>query len=252
MRSRILVAALAMVFVAGSALVAVSQEAESQLQLVAEVHVKPGLVADFEAAHNDRNERKTQAGVSFLTRASISESLVYRFTTPVGDWAGVDKRASEMGELAPAAPGMQQAVEAAIDHVDTYIRRTRPQLNYVPANPRLQPAEWGFVHRVELYVRQGMMDEVAGVIQQAAALYEQHDSGETFFVTSQVRGADGPMMEIALLAADAADFYTHAAETDAQMGEALQELRAQVGALCRRIEISNYIFRRDLGYQPPG
>ena len=35
------------------------------------------------------------------------------------------------------------------------------------------------------------------------------------------------------------------------MGEALQNIRARAGTLCRRIELTNYTIQRDLAYQLP-
>ena len=247
MRSGIVVASLAMVFVAGSAQVATAQQDEPQLQHVAEVHVKPGMQAQFEAGHVARNGRMTDARVTFLNRATTSESLVYRFTTPVGDWAGLGQRASEMAGMAPAAPGGPEA----IDHVDTYLRWTRPDLTYIPANPRLEGSEWQFLQRVRLYVRQGKIGELTDLISDAVALYTEHDSPARFNVSQRALGADGPIIEIFFFGSDGADLYTEAAETQGQMGAALDDIRTRAGLLCRRIEITNHDIRRDLAYQPP-
>ncbi len=59
------------------------------------------------------------------------------------------------------------------------------------------------------------------------------------------------MMELAFLAADPTDYYTQSAKANEQMGEALQNIRARAGALCRRIESTNHTIRRDLAYQLP-
>jgi hypothetical protein len=250
MRFGIVAACLALVFAVGAPSLAAAQQAESVLHHVAEVHVKPGLAAQFEAAHLARNERLRTAGVSFATNASVSESLVYRFFTPVGDYAGLGRRASEMAGLAPAGPGGPSASEA-IDHVETYLRWIEPDLGYLPASPRIEDGGWGVVQRVRLYVQQGMMGGVADALRELAALYQANGSAERRIVTRRALGSDSPVMEVFLFGTDLADLYTHSAQTEAQLGDALQEIRTRIGSMCRRIEIENFTVRPDLNYQPP-
>lgn len=132
---------------------------ESRLQHVTEVHVKPGQVPLFEAAHAGRNERMAAAGVSFVARGTVSEALVYRFVTPVGDYEGLARREAEMRGMPSRAPGAPNGNDA-IDHVDTYLRWTRPDLGYAPDNPRLAGADRQAVQRVRVYVQQGKVDAV--------------------------------------------------------------------------------------------
>jgi hypothetical protein len=244
MRFGISAICLSMVLVAGCD----SPQAEGDLEHVVELHIKPGMAADFEATVNDRNARRASTGVTFLTRASANESFVYRFVTPVGDWAGLGERATQMAGLGPASPGISG--NEAIDYIDSYVRLRQPELDYTPADPRLANDAWGMVQRVRLYVHQGMMDEMTAVIRDAGALYTEHGIQEPFIVTRQAMGADGPIMEVFFPAADPADLYTHAAQVEEELGEAGAALSARVAALCRRVEVSNFMIRRDLGYQP--
>jgi hypothetical protein len=250
MRSGIVVSCLALAFALGAPQSAAAQQGEPILHYVAEVHVKPGLAAQFEAAHIARNERMESAGVSFAINSSVSESLVYRFFTPVGDYAGLGTRASQMAGLAPAAPGGPSANEA-IDHVESYLRWIVPDLGYLPENPRIENAGQGMVQRVSLYVQQGMMGEVADALREMATLYEANGSAERRTVTRRALGSDSPVMEVFLFGTDTADLYTHAAQTEALLGDALQEIRARIGSMCRRIEVENFTVRPDLNYQPP-
>jgi hypothetical protein len=227
-----------------------AQQAEPVLHHVAEVHVKPGMAAQFEAGHLARNERLRAAGVSFPLNASVSESLVYRFFTPVGDYAGLARRASEMAGVAPAAPGSPSAGEA-IDHVETYLRWIEPDLGYLPESPRLADGEWGVVQRIRLYVQQGMVSGVADALREMAELYGAHGSGERRIITRRALGSDSPVMEVFLFGTDLADLYAHAEENEAQLGDALFEIRDRVASMCRRIEVENFTMRPDLSYQPP-
>ena len=144
----------------------------------------------------------------------------------------------------------QRIIREAIEYIDTSIQSTRPELSYVPDNPRLQPADYGFVHRTKLYLRLGTDAEVSLLIQKAIALYRQHYSREVFFASSQVTGREGPLLVLSFFATDVQDYYAHRQKTLEQLGEDLLTIRTQVAALCRRIENINYTIRRDLGYQP--
>ena len=249
MRSGITIAFLALAFALGAPQSTIAQQAEPVLQYVAEVHVKPGLAAQFEAAHHARNERLRRAGVTFAFTSSVSESGVYRFFTPVGDYEGLARRQSEMAGVGAPAPGA--SANDAIDHVDSYLRWMAPALGYVPENPRLENGEWGVVRRVRLYVKQGMMGEVADALREMAALYQSSGSAEQRIVTRLALSSDSPVMEVFLFGRDAPDLYTHMARNDAQLGDADDELRARIGSMCRRIESENFTMRPDLNYQPP-
>ena len=225
-------------------------QTESVLQHVAEVHVKPGQEQLFEAAHAQRSERLAASGVSFLFRATMSESLVYRFITPVGDYEGLARRNEEMGRVATPREGELNGNEA-IDRVDSYLRWTRPDLGYRPDNARLEVADWQAVQRVRIYVKQGKMGDVLDVLRDVRALYERNEVPESYGVSVQAMGADGPIVEIQLWGSSMADIYQVGMELQESLGAEMNEVRTRLGPLARRIEADNMMIRRDLGYQPP-
>ncbi len=222
---------------------------ESRLRHVTEVHVKPGQVPLFEAAHAGRNERMAAAGVSFVARGTVSEALVYRFVTPVGDYEGLARREAEMRGMPSRAPGAPNGNDA-IDHVDTYLRWTRPDLGYAPDNPRLAGADRQAVQRVRVYVQQGKMDEVVAVLREVRELYGRHGIAEGYAVSIQGMGPDAPILEIQLSGSSLADIYEAGARIEGLLGSEMNEFRDRLGAASRRIEIDNFRIRRDLFYQP--
>ncbi len=248
MRRWILAVLGTVIFAASAPQMTAGQVAESALQHVAEVNVKPRLIQQFEAGHAVRNQRMASADVSFAVRASVSESLVYRFVTPVGDMDGLQRRSSEMSNWAPAPAGSPNG-NAAIDHVDSYLRWTRPDLGYTPANPRLANSEWQAIQRFRIFVAQGKMNEMADVLRDVAALYKAHDIREGYQVFVQGLGADGPIVEIQVFGASLADIYETGERLDEQIGAQMNQIRTRVGALSRRVELDNFQIRRDLGYQ---
>jgi len=241
--------AMSAVLLAACAPQSTDGQQEPQLQHIAEVHVKPSGVALFEAAHLERNERIAAAGVSFLFRSSVSESLVYRFVSPVGDVDGLARRDAEMGRMAAPAAGQLNGNDA-IDYVDTYTRWTRPDLSYTPTAPRVATADWQAIQRIRIYVHQGKVAEVADVLGEIRDFYTQHSIPETYSVTVQGVGPDGPVVEVQLFGASLSDIYEVGEQLNQEHGSEMNAFRGRVGALARRVQIDNFAIRRDLNYQP--
>ena len=225
------------------------QQGEPQLQHVAEVHVKPGQVALFETAHANRNDRLAAAGVSRLFRSSVSEAIAYRFVTPVGDFEGLARHRAEMSEVAAPAAGAAQGSDA-ISHVDSYLRLTRPDLGYNPANPRLQASEWQAIRRIQIKVQQGKVGDVADILREVAELYRQNDIGERYSVSVRTLGPDTPIVEIQLFGSSVADIYEATSRTEGTLGTQLDALRSRIGEVARSVEYDNFTIRRDLNYRP--
>ncbi len=246
MRTKAIVAALVGVFVAS---LATAQE--STYQLVTELHINPGKTAQFEAAVKARRERMTNANVTFTELVARNENFMYTFlTTGLENLAALDTRREQFDALPSGTSADQANAREAIDHIDTSIRITRPDLSYVPANPRIPLGEAGFVHLVRLYLKQGANDEVEDLLKQITALNQRHNIRDLRLVSAQVTGSGGPLIVLSFFAEDAADYYTQSQKNGDMMGEELQALRTQVGAHCRRVEQANYTARPDLAYQP--
>ena len=249
MKRKLVVLFVVGVFVMGWTSVAAAQQRESQLRLVEDIHVNPGMVAEFEARSKARAARMAKGNVTFAIRAAVTEGSVYRFTTLLeNDFASLDKRSEQLDARPPADPPRRPS--GAIGHIDRSIIRARPDLSYFPDNPRLQPSEFGFLHELRLYLRGGARAEVAGLLQKISELNKMHNTRDQRFVSSQVIGPGGRVVFIRFPARDAADYYTQRARNAGSLGDEFQALVSQINGLCRRIESVNYTIRRDLGYRP--
>ena len=150
----------------------------------------------------------------------------------------------------PPAPAGSPDGNTAIDHVDSYIRWTQPELNYQPENPRLQSADWEALQLVRIYVQQGKMGDVLDALRDAAALYERHGVRDSYMVFIRGIGADGPAVEIQFFGSSLTDLYQASDRIAAEVGEEGNQIRSRIGALARSIEVDNYTIRRDLNYTP--
>ena len=72
----------------------------------------------------------------------------------------------------------------AISHIESSLRRTRPDLSYIPDNPRVPIAEATFIREANLYLRFGTAGDAAEVLEEMGALFEKHNVRGAFFVTA--------------------------------------------------------------------
>ena len=250
MKAKTLVTVLAATLVAGGASIACAQPAESTFQLVTELHIVPGQEVEFETINKARNARLAEGNVTFPSRLSVAEGLpvVYRSTSfGLENMAALDTRQAQLDAMPPPAnPG---AARGIIDHIESSIRRTRPDLNYAPDDPRVPIAEASFLREIDVYLQFGVGGEADAIVEQVKALYERHNVRNILFVSSLVTGS-GPDLRFVIPARDAADFYAENQRVAELLGDDLQSLLMQMGALSRRVDYVNRTIRRDLGYQP--
>ncbi len=226
-----------------------AQETEQELSLYTDLYIDASKRADFETFHLNRNARLAAADVTFGFVSAVSDRGTYRFVrNGFPDMAAFDIRAAQMSRVAPPRPETLPLGEA-IERLESSIRRQRSELGYVPANPRITPDEYGFFRELSFYLRGGADTQAVDVIRRFRALYEAHEIEMGYSVNSLVVGA-GANYRVIFFARDAGDFYGAIDEAIDKMGEEYQSLVAELYALCKRTESTNWTIRRDLNYQP--
>jgi hypothetical protein len=229
-----------------------AQGTESQYRAMEEIHVAPGMTPAFESRNQMRNGRMAAGNVSFTRLAGVNENGVYRFLTLLTDeFSSVEMWRSQIGAMPPATPRTDPN-STIIQRIDRSVHQTRPELSYVPDNPRLQPGEAGAFRTITLYVggRDGAAAEVATLLQRMKALEESRDQRDGRTVSSPVIASDVRRFEITFLARDRASLYANRDERVELLGEELQELVSQISRLCSRIEFNTFTIRPDLRYAP--
>ena len=233
MRTKAIVAALVGVFVA-----AVATAQESQLQLEQELYINVGKVAEFEAVIANRRARMARGNVTFPIRVSVSEGLpfVYRsLTVGLENMAALEKSQAQLDAMPANAPANQARAREAISHIESSLRRTRPDLSYLPDNPSVPIAEVMFLREANLYLRFGTAGDAAEIIKEIGALFEKHNVRNAFFVTAQVTGS-GPDLRVSVPARNAAEAFAENQRVIELLGaeyQALAVLDLDTGAVTR-------------------
>ena len=231
-----------------------AQTTESRLQQVTYMHISPGQTSTFEQRYQARNRRMADGNVTFRTNVSVLEGqpTVYRAVTPNLDNMGsLDARRAQMAAVAPAIDGNVRTneIRGIIDHFESEMRVTRPDLSYIPETRRIPSAEVRFVRDIDVYLKAGTQAEAIAIFKQMTALFRRHNMQSPVFVTLGVMGS-GPNLRFSTGARDAADFYTENERVLEQMGDEYQALAGQMIPLTRQVEYVHRTLRRDLGYIP--
>ena len=231
-------------------LVAATGSASAQFVLREDVHVPPGVTAEFESASKARTARMAEGGVSFSRLAAANESRShYRFQTILDDsFASVGTWRQEIADM-PAGTN-SRGVTDLIESIDRSVWQARPDLSYIPDTLRVAAGEIGVVREVVLYPKFGLTQQVAELLREIRGLYRQHGIAGRRVVRELVLGAKGPAFTIVFLARDGQDLDADLEKTGTALGSDLQGLIGRVNRLCRDVEIGNYTNRSDLGYQP--
>ena len=247
MRNISLVAVLTSLCLSGATTFASAQQnQESQLLSILEISVKPGMIDEFEAGRKRVVERWSENDFSFPAQISVDDSGVYRQVSFRGSWTDFERYNRE----SQALPGDFPAAITSIDHLRQSILRTRPDLSYVPASPRISNSEAAFIRYVFIYLQPGQQTAAADIMRQISALRRRHGVQDGIIVTSSVVGHDSPMLLLRFHARDVEDYYAQRQEIEERLGEEFTTLVRRMGQLARRIETSNNVWRRDLSYQP--
>ncbi len=237
----------------GLSLSAVTAQTPSDGQFVRvhQIHVKPGMTAQYEAARKDLIAEFAKHKYSYGFTESRGENLVYRRVIQLDNWADLDRRSAEGARIRPSLdPSIRRRLDEAVDHLTYWTFRTRPDLAYTPDNPRLSPEEVGFHHYVFLYLRRGIGNEFDETLKKLLDLRKKHLPGDVITVAQAVTGSDVPMLLIRIPAKDAADYYAQTQRLQSAAGAEQQRLIEQLRRSYRKLEQSNNTVLPELSYQP--
>ncbi len=251
MKSKLITSLVVVCLSLGLSAIMAQTPSDGQFVRVLQVHVKPGMTAQYEAARKDIIAHLATHNFSYPFSVSRDENLVYRRITLLENWADLDKRSAELAKIRPSLDSsIVSRLNEAIDHISYWTFRTRPDLAYTPENPRLLPEDVGLYHYAFLYLRRGKRNEVEEAFTDLRELWKKHAPGDGLVVAQAVTGPDLPMLLVRIPAKDAADYYAQNERVQNAAGEEYQRLLAQLRRTYRRLEQSNNTVLPGLSFQP--
>ena len=230
---------------------ATAQEApQGQLVRILTVKVDPSKVTEYEEAVKDLFAGMAKEKFSFPISGAVGADLVHGFLSPIENFAALDKLEEELSQVIGKNPQIMERLSKASESRTYWVIRERPDLSYVPENPRLQPDEIRFMHLDRYYLRPGTEAEAEATAKAWVKLYRRKYVADGFRVSVAVTGADLPIFTVGTPAKDALDYQTQARKIQGLLGEEAQELMERSLSIVRRLEPLDITLRPDLSYQP--
>jgi len=228
-----------------------AQEApQGQLVRILTVKVDPSKISEYEAAVEDLFAELAKKRFSFPISVAVGEDLVYGYLTPLENFAAMDKLREELSGVIEQNPQIMERLSEASESRTYWTIQERPDLSYVPENPRLQPDEIRFIHLDRYYLRPGTEAQAEATSKAWVNLYRRKYVADGFRVSVAVTGAELPIFTVGTPAKNVLDYHTQAQKIEDLLGEEGQALIEQSLSIIRRLEPLDITLRPDLSYQP--
>lgn len=178
----------------------------------------------------------------------------YNFALPMSDYATLDRVWADyrkiLQEEGTKAHEMLASFGDAMNGQDVRIIETRPDISYIPKEPRLQPDEELYVYRHFLYIRYGTENQVEAVFQKAIDLNKKHEIKDAFRVAIAITGTNIPLYTVSVSARNALDYQEAFTKNVETMGANYESLIAEMRSLERSRDVLETTRRLDLSYTP--
>ena len=245
-------AALAMILAPG----AVAQESaekekqQSYLRIVQYV-VPPGKADEFQTIARQVVEQLADQESTASFVCMRSQEVVFSFILPMNSSG---ERSRQTGALIEAGRSLgdawaRQAADT-IDYMNEFLVIARPDLSYVPENPRLSPTETRFMHFDFHHLNFGTESVAEATAKRFAALHEQTGCDTGFTVYEVVGGTELPILIVATGAKDIADYYANQQRVLERLGDGVASIAESRDTVVRRIEQIDSTVLPELSYQP--
>ena len=136
------------------------------------------------------------------------------------------------------------------EYIKQGVIRTRPDLSYVPENPRLKPEEGVYIRWGQCYVKADKTREFEEIMKKWVALFKEKNIGGGFNTFMGEMGTDNPFYFWAEYGKSPADFYTWNEKESEMLGDELMPLWLKTLGLLRKFEGKGGMIRPELSYIP--
>lgn len=245
-------------FIVSLPLFAQTPPAKPQYFLVHEEIARPSMVVQYEAATKDLlnafTEKKADPKV-FGMSLFMTNDFHYLFLVPISSWAALDAFQDEWTKIGAAIGkdkwrDLMARSNSAMYSYDEIVIVQRPDLSYLPANPRMKPEEHRFFHLMYYYVDAAHADDAEQVAKDYAALFKAKNITTGFNVFQALSGEGLPLLVVSVPAKSASDFHATDEAINATLGKDVLPLQARALAITRKFKLRDVVSRPDLSYPP--
>ena len=229
-----------------------AEEQESQLLLVEEQVVKPAKIAELEAALKEMVAYCVEHNYQYSWTTYSDDDYRYYYVVPIKDLADIDTIVTagrELGEkVGDPWMTLMSKYLGTYEYVKQSVIRKRPDLSYVPENPRLKPDEAVYIRRGLCYVKADKVLEFEKIMKKWVALFKAKniDGGFNTFIGEM--GTDNPFYFYAESGKSPADFFTWSEKEMEMLGDGAMTLWYKTLSLMRKYENKGGMLRPELSY----
>ena len=216
-------------------------------------HVKPSMMAEYEALGKELIEKSKTHGSNYGWLALATDEFDYYFISPINDMAQLDgnpfaelSKKMGKGELGKLFDKMDKYYD---DHVN-YVISLDKELSYMPEGITQTPAGQPFRKNTMYYVTPENYKAAEQLAKDFKALYTKKGSKVNYRVYRSGFGTDGTYFMIAIAAASPADYETSTAENNELLGAEGQQLYGRLMSLISDRKIISGWIRADLSFTP--
>lgn len=245
----VLLMGLGFVFTAAQA-----EEQKSALLLVEEQIVKPAKIAELEDSLKEMVAFCVEHNYPYGWETISDDNYRYYYVMPIKGLADIDiqmKAGAELGKkVGEPWQALMKKYLGTYEYARLNVIRTRPDLSYVPENPRLQPDEGVYIRWGMCYVKADMTKEFEEIMKKWVVLFKEKNIGDGFNTFIGEMGTDNPFYFWIEKGKSPVDFFAHSEKAMETLGDEAMPLWMKTLSVLRNFESKGGMMRPELSYFP--
>ena len=230
-----------------------------QLFVIHEEIAKPSMLAQYESTTREFFKALTDAKVDpavFSVNTYVTPDFHYIYLAPISSFAGMDKIAGMFMSMGNAVGNdrwqdLMRRGGATMESYSETVTMLRPDLSYVPANPRLKPEDRKYFRLEFFYLIPGKEQDAEAIARDYATLFKQKNWPEGYSIFMALTGENLPLLVVSIPAKSLADYVAADDRLNATLGADIKPLQARALSITRKFELRDVTARPDLVYPPP-
>lgn len=254
-KKSICAAVLLALFLTHPAMTGQVTQSKSHLIYVLEVRVKTAKIEEFENAVRELIGYFKKFEFPRSVVGDITDDYIYLFSTPLESYGDIDILYKDLSEIQNSMDGnrfqvLNNRIKEAYESIRSGVIQKRPDLSYVPNDPRLNILEARYMRMDVFYIKAGREDEFEDFCKELGEQWRQKNVPERFSVYAGRIGMETPVYYLSMTGKDPADFWSHAGKTWDHKESEFQKIRKKILFLLRKWEFNTGWLRTDLTYNP--
>ena len=228
-----------------------AQKQEAQLSFVRQVRVKPSKIMDYMEWAKEFMAQVQEHKFPYPIKVYRCNDFNFWFSVPLENIADLQVLGNTMNELmAKIAPDKGEKIQKLWSDTTEYRKDglivLRPDLSYIPENPRLKQEEASFFSWTLTYILPGKEQAFEEMAKKYKTLYQTKNIPDGFMLSQVIMGDELPLYVLVQSARSPADYFS--IDHSQTLGEEGMAMQSKLWSLIRKIEYKQAWIARDLSY----